>query len=1136
MRLGKNGFRICARLIALALLALALCGAAAADEEEILRGEFGEDMTWELEDGVLTVSGSGVIEVDCWPYEMPWNGLRSEIVEVVITPGVTGIGTDAFKGCRELVRVSIPQTVVTIRDGAFLDCERLRDLSLPNGVTFIYQMAFGNCVSLTDLELPASLSGIAGYAFNRCSGLTRLVLSEGLESIGDGAFSDCTALDTVTIPASVTSIEGNPFSGCTSLSAIGVAPGSASFSSREGSLLSADGRKLIAVPPLFSGVYDVPDGVEVIGMNAFCACGGLTGITFPDGLTALEDFAVNGCDALTSVTLPASVNSLGMGLFGSCDGLTAIHADPACESYTSVDGLLYDKFVSMLVRCPCGRSGGVTIADGVQEVSEGAFMGCRFLTSITFPASIRSLYQALFDTCTSLTRIDILEGTDPSVVSVDGVIYSADMTRMISCPPGAVSLSIPASVVDIDLWSLSAAHALTAITVDPDNPRYASADGMLFSKDLTELIRCPGGTSGEVTVRDGVTTIGLCAFESCDSVTGVVLPAGVTTIGNAAFGDCDALARVDIPYTVSSIAASAFSSCSALTEITIPDGVGAIEDGTFARCSALQSVTIPGSVRSVCMYAFDGCTALSDVYFGASRLEWRDIMVDTGNDPLTDATVHYAQEVPLIDSGTLGDSIHWSLNVLGELTVGGTGAIPDFEWGETPWDPMESHTIIVEEGITAIGSCAFAGCDAWSFELPDSLERIGPSAFMDIFSPGTMPIPAGVTEIDPSAFVNCHLSRFSVDAGNRTYASRGGVLFTRDGTTLVAFPEEWCDDFIYTVPEGVDRIADYAFFQAAMLEEVVLPETLGSIGIYSFANCQQLRTVNLPDGLCTLGLGAFANDGSLTEVTLPDGLREIPHRAFTGTGLSSVAIPAGITEIGEDAFSQCAALGDVAIPAGVTAIGDGAFSLCQTMERIDVDPANPAYASVDGVLYDRNRTVLLCCPAGRDSLTLPETLTEIAPRACLGCSRLRKLSLPAGVTRIGGEAFCGCGNVRTLVLHDGVGIIGEDAFGACDDLGAVLYLGTEEQWASVSLGGGNGSLTGARRWCVTRILTLPDALTEIGDGAFADLPLIEAVRIPESVTVFGSGIFSGTNVLILCPDGSPAADWAEQNGYDRMEP
>ena len=287
----------------------------------------------------------------------------SGLENIIIPNSVTSIGEQAFRECTRLTSVTIPDSVTSVGDLAFMDCTGLTDISIsnnitsigsstfdgctsltnvtiPDGVTSIGENAFNDCISLTSVAIPNSVTSIEGWAFSGCTSLTSVTIPDNVTAIGKWAFYGCTSLTSVTIPASVTNILYSAFGGCTNLTEINVAESNPSYASVDGVLFNKGMTKILAYP-LGKNLdnYNVPDGIETIGKNAFYYCATLTNITIPDTVTSIEEEAFYKCTGLTSITIPNSVTSIEYSVFKGCAALTDIYVDQAESTLLKYSGV-----------------------------------------------------------------------------------------------------------------------------------------------------------------------------------------------------------------------------------------------------------------------------------------------------------------------------------------------------------------------------------------------------------------------------------------------------------------------------------------------------------------------------------------------------------------------------------------------------------------------------------------------------------------------------------------------------------------------------------------------------------------------------------------------------------------------------
>ncbi|MBQ8927406.1 MAG: leucine-rich repeat protein [Oscillospiraceae bacterium] len=385
-------------------------------------GTCGDDLTWTLRDGVLTITGTGKMDSYASSGSAPWHDKRGEITRVELDTRLNSIGGYAFQGCTALTSVMLPQSVYEIGAGAFKDCSALESLMICHPVCTIYDSAPTICTGYDESK--------GGYYFNgTIYGRDESTARNYAEKYGyNFALLSGTCGDHVTwtFADGVLTISGT---GEIEDYNIYTSPGWFSFQSmikeaviEEG--VTRIGKFTFAECDSLTSIT-IPDSVTEIGYAAFIECHNLTTINIPDSVTLIDGLCFSECRNLLTITIPNSVTTFEGGVFRDCISLTSVTLP---DSLTKIDNMTF---------MGCENLSSVIIPDSVTEIGTNAFSGMRSLNEITFPDSVTRIGDYAFDGCTSLTSVTI-----PDSVEV------IENCAFYKCT-GLTSAFIPASVTTI---------------------------------------------------------------------------------------------------------------------------------------------------------------------------------------------------------------------------------------------------------------------------------------------------------------------------------------------------------------------------------------------------------------------------------------------------------------------------------------------------------------------------------------------------------------------------------------------------------------------------------------------------------------------------------------------------------------
>ncbi|SHK07929.1 Leucine rich repeat-containing protein [Rubritalea squalenifaciens DSM 18772] len=497
---------------------------------------------------------------------------------------------------------------------------------------------------------------------------------------------------------------------------------------------------------------------------------------------------------------------------------------------------------------------------------------------------------------TSVTITDCDEAATGTIVIPETIeslpVTSVDGRTFKGCSL-ITSISYP-SQIQYPPYHYIGCNSLEAFHVAESNTAITSVDGILFSADMTKIIRYPNArsTTTDYAIPDGVTSFYPYTFLECTGLNSVTIPASLSAdtgsesvqqVILSVFKDTSNLQAVHVEegnlalsssngvvFTQNGSGLLFYPPAKPSTSYTTPDGTTYINTLAFNLCTTIEFINIPDSVTSIADNAFTGCTNLSEF------------------------NIHPDNTIYSSSNGVLFENDGNTLYICPQGKVG---------------------TYTIPQNTTTLSTYAFSGCE--------KLTEIN--------------IPSSVTNIDYRSFTECfNLQALNVAPSNAVYSSIDGVLFVTDGDILFNFPRGRAGN--YTIPHGTQTIGIYAFAQCINLTQVTIPSSVDWIRYGAFRYCRNLSGIHFSEGLQYIDLYAFLHCDNLTKVILPSTF--IGGKIFIGSfftycdNLKSVTLSPNFTTVYSNFLQGCENLEEVIIPEGVTSIETNIFSFGKTPSRL----------------------------------------------------------------------------------------------------------------------------------------------------------------------------------------------------------
>jgi|GEM_PF-1127289 hypothetical protein len=910
-------------------------------------------------------------------------------------------------------------------------------------------------------------------------------------------------LKSVTIPKSINYIGISAFAPCYNLTEINVDENNNYYTSVDNILYTKDMTKLVCCPGGRINSPYIPNGVTTIDGYAFFCCSSLQDITLPESTVTIGVNAFYGCNTLGSIIIPKAVQSIGSTAFGSCDNLTAIIVNEDNKYFASSDGILYSKDLKTLMLCPAGKANSITIPNFVTTINHGAFQGCKRIASVTLPSSVKHIDSPIFMAC----------------------------------------------------WKLS------EIIVDNENPNYTSVDGVLYTKDISSLIQCPQGRSKDIDIPNTVISINQSAFSGC-SLNTITIPESVKNIYKGGLA-CRSLQSIkmlsSIPPTSNDIFAGYGSNMYySETKLYVPKGSLAAYQAAepwknFQNIEEMDLSAEPGGPSDHYDFKYNG------LYYNILSEEDKTVEVT-----YQDLTYNYSN----IENTEIPEKVFYSNNIYTVTAIGECAfqychslkhiILPNsiISIGENSFWDSALESITIPNSVETIGANAFSFTELKTITIPESITNIGKLGFLHcsllteinvnnnnknytsidgvlysndasrlICCPGgiTKPviIPASVTTIEDYAFGGCKmLQDITVDDNNTIFISYEGAVYLKDKSKLICAP---CGKDEIKILESITTIGAGAFYEST-LTKVTIPDLVKNIEDFAFSYCYNLENITFGSSVSNLGYWSFVDCRNL---------KNIYCKSTTPSSGSPLFSQQNYKEVTVHVPMGC-------LPTYKNPAPSNIWKNFQNVEEMDfsAEPGGPSDCfdfKSNGICYnilsEEDKTVEVTRSSLYSNKNYPDLEYAVIPEHVTFSGKIYN------ITNIGRDALYGSPKLKSVTISKSINLIGSGVFSDCPNLTKINVDENNNSYVSVD----NVLYTKDMKLLINcpggRIegLNIPNGVTTIGWEAFAGCSALENIILPESLVTIGLSAFANCKISsIIIPQNVQNIDYSIFSSCDDL--
>jgi hypothetical protein len=920
---------------------------------------------------------------------------------------VSTIGREAFYGCNNLTSIIVPASVTSLDENAFRGCEKLLEVynlssqrvytstTLVKTHSKISEDSIfdkqGDFIFYTDSDSNSYLVAYVGDSKDvELPSYTRNLYSVNYD-IYKYAFADNTFIESVVIGYSVKGIGVSAFSGCKNLKNITIETSEDRFGEVHGNVESI-ARYAFSNTAYYNNGSNWKDGVLYIGNYLIEASSAVGNCTVKDNTLLIANYAFYDNTKLLNVTLPSTVIYVGEEAFNSCYSL---------KSVVQTDGGLYKVGEYAFSRCYSLTKISTAY---IECIGKGAFSSCYRLMSFTISEGCMEIGEYAFNDCLNLVEVYNLSDT----ITVE---------KGASTNGGVAKYALAVHTSKSDKSNIKTEGNYTYY--DGANKAYllsynGSGKNVTLPEKLNDKVydiysyAFYASSIKSITIPEGVTSIGTCAFSNCSSLKSVVIHDGVTNIGESAFANCSYLESIVIPDSVTSIGYNAFYYCSRLSSITLSSNLTSIQAGLFDYTAYYKDTS---NWENDALYMGNYLIAFDNKNATSYKVKEGTVVIADGVFSNSYSECNITSIVIPSSVKNLGNSTFWSSKIT-SIDLSNTGIT---SIGDSVFYCSSLTTIVLPSNLQSIGNYAFYGCEIESIDLSGtSVTTIGEYAFNGS-SVKTVVLPASVTSIGYNAFNGCSIESFTINS-NATLADSAIQLNYDSGKIILG-----------------ENATEIDFSKVYGLTEIEVAESntnYTSIGGILY-NKEVTEIVYVPRYLT----------GS---VTIPDTVTAIADEQFSGRKISGIVIGSGVKTIGAKAFEYCSNLTDVTIGSGVVSIGEKAFFYSKyyntdsnwksgalwigkwlvdiktgyqtlTYDSKVADKVLDGFVYTVGGVYYRGDAVEYVSSNVKESITsivIFPYATTIPDSAFKDCVNLNSLYIPSSVTKIGKEILYGVNWVK----------------------------------------------------------------------------------------------------------------------------